>query len=135
MQAVSAAVSPVSSRDAFVDFGDDALTEGRAHPMIDPTLRLERLARELEDPDVAVVVLDVVLGFGSHPDPAGGLAAVLGRAPADRPHVVVSLCGTRADPQGLDAQAARLREASATVAPSAAGAARLALLAAGRTPP
>jgi FdrA protein len=118
-----------SAGHAFVDFGDDALTEGRAHPMIDPTLRLERFARELADPEVAVVVLDVVLGHGAHPDPAAGLAAVLEEAEETRPHVVVSLCGTRRDPQGLDAQEARLREAGATVSRGAAQAARLAVAA------
>ena len=117
---------------AFVDFGDDVLTEGRAHPMIDPTLRMERLGRELGDPEVGAVVLDVVLGFGAHPDPAGELAAVLGEAPADRPHVVVSLCGARGDPQGLEAQAERLRGAGGTVARGAAAAARLALRATGK---
>ena len=54
----------------FIDFGDDQLTVGRPHPMIDATLRLERLRRELADPDCAVVLLDVVLGHGAHPDPA-----------------------------------------------------------------
>jgi FdrA protein len=120
-----------SEGHAFVDFGADALTEGRAHPMIDPTLRSERLERELDDPEVAVVLLDVVLGFGAHRDPAGELAAVLRRARADRPHVVASLCGTARDPQGLEAQAARLREAGGTVTRSAAHAARLALAALG----
>ena len=71
----------------MVDFGDDALTAGRAHPMIDPTLRLEHLARAAADPDTGVLLLDVVLGHGAEPDPAaaarpgdrGGLPARRGR--------------------------------------------------------
>jgi FdrA protein len=123
-----------SEGHTFVDFGDDALTEGRAHPMIDPGLRNERLRREAADPETGVVVLDVVLGYGAHLDPAGELAALVERALAERPgglSVVVSLCGAAGDPQGLDGQAAALRGAGALVTRSSAQAARLALAAAG----
>lgn len=114
---------------AMIDFGDDRLTTGRPHPMIDPTLRMERLAREAADPSVAVVLLDVVLGHGADPDPAASLAPAIGAARADRPDlaVVVSLCGTAADPQGRDRQASALREAGASVLLSNAAAARLAV--------
>jgi FdrA protein len=131
-----------SEGHTFVDFGDDALTEGRAHPMIDPGLRNERFRREAADPETGVVLLDVVLGYGAHPDPAGELAPLVERALADRPSalsVVVSLCGAAGDPQGLDGQAATLRAAGALVTRSSAQAARLALSAAGldrpATPP
>ena len=123
-----------SEGHTFVDFGDDAMTEGRAHPMIDPGLRNERFRREAADPETGVVLLDVVLGHGAHPDPAGELAPLVERALADRPgrlSVVVSLCGAAGDPQGLDAQAATLRAAGALVTRSSAQAARLALAAAG----
>jgi len=123
-----------SEGHTFVDFGDDALTEGRAHPMIDPGLRNERLRREAADPGTGVVLLDVVLGYGAHPDPAGELAPLIERALAERPgglSVVVSLCGAAGDPQGLDGQAAALRTAGALVTRSSAQAARLALAAAG----
>src|SRR5215213_6005360 len=73
-----------SDGHSFVDFGDDALTEGRAHPMIDPGLRNERFRREAADPETGVVLLDVVLGYGAHPDPAGELAPLVERALADR---------------------------------------------------
>jgi FdrA protein len=125
-----------SEGHTFVDFGDDAMTEGRAHPMIDPGLRNERFRREAADPETGVVLLDVVLGYGAHPDPAGELAPLVERALADRPgglSVVVSLCGAAGDPQGLDGQAATLRAAGALVTRSSAQAARLALAAAGRT--
>jgi FdrA protein len=127
-----------SEGHSFVDFGDDAMTQGRAHPMIDPTLRNERFRREAADPDTGVVLLDVVLGYGAHPDPAGELAPLVQRALADRPgriSVVVSLCGAAADPQGLDGQAAALTRAGAQVTRSSAHAARLALAAAGLAAP
>jgi FdrA protein len=123
-----------SEGHTFIDFGDDAMTEGRAHPMIDPGLRNERFRREAADPETGVVLLDVVLGHGAHPDPAGELQGHIERALADRPgrlSVVVSLCGAAGDPQGLDAQAATLRAAGALVTRSSAQAARLALAAAG----
>ncbi|QGN59274.1 FdrA family protein [Nostocoides sp. HKS02] len=103
---------------AVIDFGDDTLTRGRAHPMIDPTLRLERLRAEAADPTCGVLLLDLVLGHGAHADPAPELAAAIeaARESAGRPlPVVVSLTGTTGDPQGLERSAAILHQAGATV--------------------
>lgn len=114
----------------MLDFGDDRLTRSRAHPMIDPSLRLEHLAAAASDPGCAAVLLDVVLGYAADPDPAGTLApairAARGRGGRDGRDlaVVVSLCGTAADPQGLDRQAAALCAAGAAVFCSNAAAAR-----------
>src|SRR3954462_10291236 len=83
---------------SFVDFGDDAYTVGRPHPMIDPSLRSEHLLAALDEPACTAVLLDVVLGLGAHPDPAGELAPLVERAAKP---VVVSLIGTDDDPQGL----------------------------------
>jgi FdrA protein len=118
----------------FVDFGDQALTEGRLHPMIDYRLRLDRLRAEAADPEVGVILLDVVLGFGAHPDPAGELAPEIERARAERGttlSVFVAVCGAEGDPQGLDDQLGRLRSAGALVTRGTAAAARAALGAAG----
>ncbi|MFI7693802.1 FdrA family protein [Nonomuraea sp. NPDC049655] len=103
---------------AFTDFGDDAYTRGRAHPMIDPTLRLEALSRVRAD---EVVLMDVVLGHAADPDPAASLAPAVARTPAT---VVVALVGSAGDPQDLHRQAAALREAGAAVFVSNAEAAR-----------
>jgi FdrA protein len=111
----------------MIDFGDDRLTAGRPHPMIDPSLRLARLAEELASPTTAVLLLDVVLGHGAHADPAAGVAEVLRAAGPDAPAVLVSLCGTDQDPQGLDAQARTLAAAGAEVHLSNAEAARRAV--------
>ncbi|MFC6287495.1 FdrA family protein [Nocardioides sp. GCM10027113] len=108
----------------MVDFGDDTLTRGRAHPMIDPTLRLEHLARAAADPATGVLLLDVVLGHGAEADPAGGLAPAL--AGIDVP-VVVAVVGTRLDPQDLDRQVRTLAEAGAEVHLSNAAATRRAI--------
>jgi FdrA protein len=118
----------IVGRGEFTDFGADEYTEGRAHPMIDPSLRVEALARAAVDPKVAVLLLDVVLGHGAHADPAGELAPAI--AAADR-HVFVALCGAAADPQGLDDQRRRLEAAGAVVTRSNAHAARLAREASG----
>jgi FdrA protein len=116
----------------MIDFGDDRLTQGRPHPMIDWTLRLERLADEAADPACAVVLLDVVLGYGSHDAPADVLAPAL-RAARERAAgdgrdlaAVVSLTGTSGDPQGLEATARALQDAGASVHLSNAAAARTA---------
>ena len=109
-----------------LDLGDDQYTAGRPHPMIDPAARAARITAAAEDPTVGVVLLDVVLGHGAHPDPAGAVAAAV-RA-ATRPLAfVASICGTAADPQRLDAQARTLREAGVLLAGSNAAATRLAI--------
>jgi FdrA protein len=122
-----------SNGHTVIDFGDDRMTQGRPHPMIDPSLRLERIAAEAHDPQCGVLLLDLVLGYSAHPDPAGELAeaivgakgTALGRG-ADLP-VVVSLTGVESDPQGLTRSAEPLRAAGAAVFLSNAQATRHAL--------
>jgi FdrA protein len=122
-------VETLDSRDhTFIDFGDDAYTQGRAHPMIDPTLRLEEVRRAGADPGTGVLLLDVVLGHGAEPDPAAALAPVI--TDADVP-VVVTVVGTRLDPQDRERQVRVLAEAGAEVHLSNAGAARRAVELAG----
>jgi FdrA protein len=100
-----------------VDFGDDRYTRGRAHPMIDPTLRNQAILDAAADPHAAVLLLDVILGFGSHADPAGAAAQAvrqgLERAQADGRDLAIlaHVVGTDLDPQGLGRQEATLREA------------------------
>lgn len=113
-----------------VDFGADELTRGRAHPMIDPTLRMERIAAEAADPTCGVLLLDLVLGHGAHPDPAGELADAVRSARATAHAdgralpVVVSLTGTDADPQSRTACTEALAAAGASVFLSNAAAVR-----------
>jgi FdrA protein len=111
----------------MIDFGDDALTQGRPHPMIDATLRAERLARESADPSASVVLMDIVLGYGADADPAARLAPAIAGAITAGLAVVVALIGTEADPQGLDDQGRRLAGAGAAVFTSNAAAARRAV--------
>ena len=118
----------IVGRGTFTDFGADEYTQGRAHPMIDQSLRLEHLAAAGQDQEVTAALLDVVLGFGAHPDPAGELAPAI---EAVDKHVIVALCGAAGDPQGLDAQRERLEAAGAAVVRSNALAARLAKEASG----
>ncbi|MFI7133717.1 FdrA family protein [Nonomuraea sp. NPDC050153] len=115
---LSAEAALVAGTGDFVDYGDDAYTRGRAHPMIDPTLRVEALARAHE---TDLVLMDVVLGHGADPDPAASLAHAVARTPAT---VVIALVGTEGDPQDLHRQAAAFREAGAAVFTSNAQAAR-----------
>jgi hypothetical protein len=114
----------------MLDLGDDALTQGRAHPMIDQRSRIDRIGVEAADPTCSVLLLDVVLGHGAHPDPAAELAPALEAArktAADDGRelaVVVSLCATHDDPQDPRRQADLLHAAGADVILSNAQAAR-----------
>ncbi len=116
----------------LIDLGDDEFTRGRSHPMIDFRLRNERILAEARDAEVAVILLDVVLGYGAHPDPAAELAPVLEKAralarKAGRGLALVGfVCGTGDDPQGLARQEQALRAAGMVLTGSNAQAARLA---------
>jgi FdrA protein len=113
----------------MVDLGADEFTIGRPHPMIDYGPRLSLLASTAADPTCRVILLDVVLGHGVHPDPAAELAPAI-RSALARPeplHVVVSLLGTPDDPQGLSRQGSALAAAGATAFLSNAAAVRRAV--------
>ena len=107
-----------------VDLGDDAFTVGRPHPMIDPSARVERMMAERDDGEIAVVVVDVVIGYGSHEDPAGAIApAVEAMRAAARQRggylpVIASITGTAGDPQNFASQKAKLEAAGCVVMPS-----------------
>lgn len=111
-----------------IDLGDDVFTRGRPHPMIDHRLRNERLLKEASDPEVGIILFDVVLGYGSHVDPAAEMAPALREARAKAPALVLVgfVCGTERDPQGLLQQEARLRAAGVLLADCNAAAVRLA---------
>jgi FdrA protein len=115
-----------SKEHSLVDLGDDVFTRGRPHPMIDHRLRNERLLEEAADPAVAVILFDVVLGYGSHPDPAAEMLPALRKARKRPIALVASVCGTDEDPQGLERQEAALREAGVLLADSNARAVMLA---------
>jgi len=115
-----------------LDLGDDDFTVGKPHPMIDQAARIERLMREAADPTVRVILLDVVIGWGAHADPASELAAAVIQAKQiatkDKRHLAVIgfVCGTELDPQGLAAQEHKLRDAGMVLAGNSANAAWLA---------
>jgi FdrA protein len=113
--------SMVSQEHTIVDLGEDEFTVGRLHPMMDNDLRIRRLQQEADDPEVAVVLLDVVLGYGAHPDPASELAPAIARARATAEEagrhlaVIAVVVGTDEDPQGLSAQVEQFKAAGAYV--------------------
>ena len=119
----------------LLDLGAEEYTLGRPHPMIDPQSRIEILRAQARDPEVAVVLLDVVLGHGSHADPAAALAPVLAEVMADSgPRVVAYVLGSHGDPQGYARQRATLEAAGCLVTETAARAAYLAAAIAAREP-
>ncbi len=124
--------SLVSQAHAIVDLGEDEFTVGRLHPMMDNDFRIRRIQQEADDPEVAVILLDVVLGYGAHPNPASELAPAIASArtrveKAGRHlEVVVVVVGTDEDPQDLDAQVQQLEAAGARVETSNEAAVRYA---------
>jgi FdrA protein len=113
--------------DRLLDLGGDEYTRGRPHPMIDPSVRDDALRDALNDPTVGAILIDVVLGHGAHPNPAGRLADVLAAHGAGGAAVVASVTGTEDDPQCRSSQLAQLAQAGVLVAASNAQAAELAL--------
>jgi FdrA protein len=113
--------SMVSQEHTIVDLGEDEFTVGRLHPMMDNDLRIRRLEQEADDPEVAVILLDVVLGYGAHPDPASELGPAIARTRAKAKkagrhlEVVAVVVGTDEDPQGLNEQIRQMEEAGARV--------------------
>jgi FdrA protein len=118
-----------SFKNSVIDLGEEEFTKGRAHPMIDPTIRKLRIVEEASYEDVAVILLDFVLGYGSNPDPVGSTIEEIGKAKLvaakARRHlsIVAHVCGTRRDPQGYDRSLIRLKDAGVLVLPTNAFAA------------
>ena len=116
----------------LIDLGDDIFTQGRPHPMIEPSLRDEHVYALSNDDNIAMLLVDLVLGYGAHPNPASSLAATITQVKktfAERGSylsVVASITGTDADPQGYSRQRATLADAGAIVMSSNEAAARLA---------
>ena len=121
--------SAKSQENAIIDMGDDEFTRGRPHPMIDPSQRNARIAEEIADPRTAVVLFDVVLGYGASADPTAGLIGVIGAARAGakgagrQVALVAHVCGTDLDPQNREGVVAALKSAGVLVASSNAEAA------------
>lgn len=114
----------------FLDFGDDEFTVGRPHPMIDPSLRAERVIVDSRDSECAIIMVDCVIGYGSHENPAQDLADAImtakAAAEAEGRHLIVvaAVCGTEGDPQSLSRTQKQLTDAGAVVLPSNAQATR-----------
>lgn len=116
-----------SEKNTVVDLGEDEFTAGRPHPMIDYSLRNKKIIEEANDPAVAVILLDVVLGYGSHKDPTSELVPVIRQA-CKKVAVVCSVTGTDGDPQNRSHVIKALAGAGAIVMPTNAAACKLAAL-------
>jgi len=116
----------------FIDFGDDEFTQGKPHPMIDPSTRIERFIQEAKDPEVGVIVMDFVLGFGAHEDPVGAMLPAMIEAKQNAEQegrhleIIGYVLGTELDRQNLDEQVNKLLAAGVTHASSSQNAGLLA---------
>jgi len=109
----------------IIDLGADEYTQGRPHPMIEPSVRSAPFLKACDDPTVGAILCDIVIGNGAHANPAGLLISLL--SDLDHPPIFVSVTGTNQDPQGRDSQMKLLESAGCTVASSNAEAARMAI--------
>jgi succinyl-CoA synthetase alpha subunit len=115
-----------SIKNTLIDMGDEEFTKGKPHPVIDPSILKERLWKEGSDPEVAVILFDLLLGYGAHPDPVGTieetLAAIRRKAEEEGRYlsIVASVCGSIQDPQGFEEQKRRMEALGISVLPSSA---------------
>lgn len=113
-----------SKKHSILDLGEEEFTQGRPHPMIDPTIRRLRLVEESQDPEVGVIMMDFVLGYGSNPDPVGAVLNEIAQVKATARKssrylsIVTHVCGTKRDPQGYDESIRKLENAGALVFPT-----------------
>ncbi len=130
--------STLSKNHTCVDMGAEEFVIGRPHPMIDYTFRNQRIIKEGNDPETAVILLDVVLGYGSHDNPAAELISPIQEAKANAERngrylsVVASIVGTSLDHQEFHKQYKLLEDVGVIIMPSNAQAAKLAALIATR---
>jgi FdrA protein len=123
-----------SDEHTLMDMGADEFTIGRPHPMFDSRMRCERILIEAQDPHMAILLLDFILGFNSSSDPAGELVPAITEAKREvmkkggSLSVVASVCGTEGDPQNLQQQMKLLVDAGVVVFPSSTQAARFCAL-------
>ncbi len=117
-----------SKEHTIIDMGTDEFTSGRPHPMIDFSLRNKRIIKEAADKDIAIILFDIVLGYGSHPSPAREIVPVVKEAKKSAPDLlyICSVTGTDGDPQNRKDVISQLEDAGVTVMPSNASAAKLA---------
>ncbi len=117
----------------IIDLGDDIYTQGKPHPMIDPSVRIEKLKEFGNDKNTGIILLDVVLGYGAHENMAGELAPVIkelldkAKSEGRKLYIIGTVCGTKGDPQDYVKSQTVLEEAGMTVKESNVQAVRLAL--------
>ena len=122
-------IDPEAKGSYILDLGSEEYTQGRPHPFIDPRLRNMEIEQACENPEIGIVLMDIVLGWGCHPDPAGEIAAALQKVKSGKgfqPAIFTSVCGTEEDPQNYTKQCEILKANGVYVAISNTNAAELA---------
>ncbi len=110
-----------SEGNCILDLGDDQFTRGKAHPMIDPQYRGERMIQEIQDPTTGLIIFDVVIGYGGHPDMASELVSAIEKGletTKNKPVLAACICGTDGDPQGYADQVSQFEKIGVNVFPT-----------------
>jgi succinyl-CoA synthetase alpha subunit len=119
-----------SQKHTLIDMGADEFTVGRLHPMIDFSLRKKRIIQEAADPETAVILFDIVLGFGANMNPLEEITPAIKEASqaATGRHLsfICSVTGTDSDPQNRSVVMRGLQEFGVIITDSNAAASRLA---------
>lgn len=115
-----------SQQHSILDLGDDLFTQGRPHPMIDPSLRNQRIEQEAQDPETAIILFDLVLGYGATQDPLQHLSNIIKKYRKNGPLFIAHVCGTEQDPQNRQVICQQLRQLGVYIAENNAQACHLA---------
>lgn len=121
----------VSEGNTVLDLGEDYFTDGKPHPMIDPSLRTQRIIRDAKDETTKIILFDCVIGYGAHENPAEQIVDAINRVTVFRPDILFigSVTGTESDPQTRSLQVQALKMAGAIVLPTNIQAAHFAVTA------
>lgn len=121
-------VFPIEAVAEIVGIADSTFfkmnSAGKPHPMIDPSTRIERFLQEAKDPEVGVIILDFVLGYGAHPDPVGVMLPAIEEAKSfaeeEGRHLEILgyVLGTELDEQNLTEQIKKLEDVGVTISSS-----------------
>jgi len=92
-----------SKENTLIDFGEEEFTSARPHPIIDPLLRKNRILEDADDPNVGVIIIDIICGINAAKNTMAFHAETIKKAIENakekgrRLSVFAYICGTEKD--------------------------------------